>query len=62
VVERAVGRSELPRGTDPGALIDLVVGPALVRSILMGQEVGEADAKKIVVRAIASLRHRPDGA
>jgi AcrR family transcriptional regulator len=62
VVQRAIGRSELPPGTDPGVLIDLVVGPALVRSILMGQELGEADARKIVARAIAGLRDRPDGA
>src|SRR5688572_1649712 len=37
IVERAVARSELPPGTDPAALVDLVIGPALLRLVLMGQ-------------------------
>jgi AcrR family transcriptional regulator len=56
IVDRAVARSELPADTDPGALIDLVVGPALLRLLLMGQELGEAEIDAIVDRAIASLR------
>jgi AcrR family transcriptional regulator len=56
VVERAVARSELPPGTDPGALIDLVIGPALVRLLLMGQPLGREDGALIVCRAIGALR------
>lgn len=55
IVDRAVARSELPADTDPDALIDLVVGPALLRLLLMGQDLGERDIVAIVDRAIASL-------
>jgi AcrR family transcriptional regulator len=56
VVERAVARSELPPGTDPAALIDLVIGPALVRLLLMGHDLGRDETAEIVDRAIRALR------
>lgn len=56
IVERAVSRSELPAGTDPAALVDLVVGPALLRLLLMGQDLGPSDVSTIVARALAALR------
>ncbi len=56
IVARATARSELPAGTDPATLIDLTVGPALLRLLLMGQELGEPEIGAIVVRAVASLR------
>lgn len=56
IVERAVARSELPPGTDAAALVDLVIGPALLRLVLMGQHLGTPDMSKIVDRAIAALR------
>ncbi len=55
IVDRAVARSELPVGTDPAALVDLVIGPALLRLLLMGQDLGPSDVARIVARAIAAL-------
>ena len=40
IVDRAVARGELPAGTDPAALIDLVIGPAVLRLRMMGQDLG----------------------
>jgi len=59
VVARAVARSELPAGTDPAVLIELVVGPALLRTLLMGRDVDRASAIEIVARAEAALRAPP---
>jgi AcrR family transcriptional regulator len=58
IVDRAVARSELPAGTDPSALIDLVIGPALLRLLLMGQHLGEPEIDEILGRAIALLAGR----
>jgi AcrR family transcriptional regulator len=56
VVDRAVARSELPPGTDPAALIDLIVGPALLRLLLMGQDLEPEAVGEIVDRAMNALR------
>ncbi|MDQ6774010.1 MAG: TetR/AcrR family transcriptional regulator [Candidatus Dormibacteraeota bacterium] len=56
IVDRAVARSELPAGTDPGVLVELVLGPALLRTMLMGLDVDAAAAAEIVTRAEAALR------
>jgi AcrR family transcriptional regulator len=56
IVERAVARAELPPETDPAALIDLVVGPALLRLLLMGQDLSPRDVTEIVDRAVTALR------
>jgi AcrR family transcriptional regulator len=61
IVERAVKRSELPSGTDPAALVDLVIGPALLRLLVMGQDLGPGEASSIVARALAALRSSPTG-
>jgi AcrR family transcriptional regulator len=60
IVDRAVARSELPVGTDPAALIDLVIGPALLRLLMMGQDLGPTEVSEIVTRAVAAL-HSPAG-
>lgn len=56
IVERAVARGELPPGTNPAALVELIIGPALLRLLLMGQDLGAEDAAEIVTRAIEALR------
>lgn len=53
IVERAVARSELPASTDPAVLVELLIGPALVRSLLMGRDLRAADASEIVERVLA---------
>jgi AcrR family transcriptional regulator len=59
VVQRAVARSELPPGTDPGVLIELVIGPALLRTLLLGLDLGPEAAAGIAARAEAALRSSP---
>ncbi|MGI9145382.1 MAG: TetR/AcrR family transcriptional regulator [Chloroflexota bacterium] len=56
ILDRAVGRSELHPGSDPGALLELVIGAALLRMLFMGLELGPAAAAAIVARAEAALR------
>jgi AcrR family transcriptional regulator len=60
IVDRAVARSELPPGTDPAALVELVIGPALLRTLFMGLDLGPVAAAEIVARAAAALRSPPD--
>jgi AcrR family transcriptional regulator len=55
IVARAVARSELPPETDPAALVELIIGPALLRTIFMGLELGPEAAAAIVSRAEAAL-------
>ncbi len=56
IVDRAVARSELPPGTDPGVLIELVIGPAVLRTFFLGLDLGPVAAAEIVARAEAALR------
>jgi AcrR family transcriptional regulator len=56
IVDRAVARSELPVGTDPAALVDLVIGPALLRLLMMGQTLDPTEVSAIAARAVAALR------
>lgn len=56
IVDRAIARGELPPGTEAAALIDLVVGPALLRSLLMGQHLTTSEIDQIVARAVSGLR------
>ncbi len=56
IVDRAVARSELPANTDPAAILELLIGPALVRSLLMDRELRTEDISEIVARALAVPR------
>jgi AcrR family transcriptional regulator len=56
IIDRAVARTELPARTSPNALIDLVIGPALLRSLFMGEDLGPATVAAVVTRAEAALR------
>jgi AcrR family transcriptional regulator len=56
VVDRAVARGELPAGTSSEALVELIIGPALLRSLFMGRALDPAAAAAIVSRAEEALR------
>jgi AcrR family transcriptional regulator len=58
IVDRAVQRGELPPGADSSVLVELVIGPALLRTLFMGLELGTAAASAIVARAAAALGAR----
>ena len=58
IVDRAVQRGELPPGADPSVLVELVIGPALLRTLFMALEPSPAAASAIVARAAAALGAR----
>lgn len=55
IVDRAVARGELPAGTDPEALIELVIGPALVRLVMRGLPIDAAFARSAAARVAAAF-------
>jgi AcrR family transcriptional regulator len=55
IVDRAVARSELPIGADPVLLIELLIGPVLLRVLLMGRPISPDDVAEIVTRALRAL-------
>jgi AcrR family transcriptional regulator len=56
IVQRAIARSELPAGSDPAALVELVIGPALLRMLFMGRSLDAQAAASIVRHAETALR------
>jgi Tetracyclin repressor-like, C-terminal domain len=60
IVDRAVARGELLAGTSSEALVELIIGPALLRSLFMGRALDAAAAAAIVSRAEAALRDDHD--
>jgi AcrR family transcriptional regulator len=56
IVQRAIARSELPAGSDPAALVELVIGPALLRMLFMGRSLDAQAAASIVRHAEIALR------
>ena len=56
IVDRAIARSELAVGTDPAILDETLIGPALLRLLLMGRDLGAVDASVLVSHALASVQ------
>ncbi|MEV0003717.1 TetR/AcrR family transcriptional regulator [Micromonospora sp. NPDC050980] len=52
VVERGVGRAELPRGTDPAEVLDLLAGPIFYRRTTSGAPVDRRYAERLVDRVL----------
>jgi TetR/AcrR family transcriptional regulator of autoinduction and epiphytic fitness len=48
LLDEAVGSGELPASTDPEILADALVGPIMLRRLMLGQPVGPAIAREIV--------------
>lgn len=55
IVERAVTRGELAVGTDPAELIELVIGPALVRLVISGRPMDAKLAQTVSARVVAAF-------
>lgn len=56
ILGRAVGRGELPVGIDPDELIELLIGPALVRLVVSGRPMDADLAKAAAARVVAAFR------
>jgi len=55
ILERAVARGEVARGADPAALVELVIGPALLRTLFLGLDLDPPAVAAIVARTQAAL-------
>lgn len=55
ILERAVGRGELPAGVDLGAAADLVVGPIMTRIYFTGEPVRARDIRSFVEAALFGI-------
>lgn len=55
VVDRAVARGELPAGTDPETVLELLIGPAYVRMLVSGRPTDHAFTAATVNRVITAL-------
>jgi AcrR family transcriptional regulator len=56
VVRRAVEAGDLPAGTDPAEVLDLLAGPIFHRRAVTGEIVDAAFAERIVDRVLAAYR------
>ena len=61
IVERAIERGEVAAGTEPGRVIEAVLGPIHLRLLLTGEPVDDAFLEQIVavvVDGVAKRRRR----
>ena len=56
VVERGVGRGELPDGTDPAEVLDLLAGPIFYRRATRGAAVDRRYAERLADRVLRAYR------
>jgi AcrR family transcriptional regulator len=53
VVAAGVRRGELPRGTDPGHIVDVIAGPIWMRLLIVGEDVDDRLLARLVDEALA---------
>lgn len=56
VLREGIAQGELPRGTDPETVVDLLLGPVLQRIMVMGRPVDPRFVKRVVGVVCAGLR------
>ncbi|MGH7337308.1 MAG: TetR-like C-terminal domain-containing protein, partial [Myxococcota bacterium] len=56
IVERAISRGELPRGTDHRFVIESLGGPIWFRTLVVGEGAGDRFVDRLVDAVIAGLR------
>ncbi|MFP3900115.1 MAG: TetR/AcrR family transcriptional regulator [Acidimicrobiia bacterium] len=57
-VTRGIDRGELPQGTDPELVLDLVGGPVFYRLLVSGEPVDDRLIETVVDAGLAGVRHR----
>jgi len=56
ILRAAVARGELPPGINAEVVVDLLMGPVLLRSMVMGQKVDRRFVRQVVQNVCAGLR------
>jgi len=56
VVERAVARGEIPKGSDPNVIIEALIGPLYVRLLLTGEPIDATFADRVAALVAAGAR------
>ena len=59
-VTRGIHRGELPPGTDPGEVIDMITGPVFYRRLVSAGAVDRAFAQEVVDRVLAAYTPTDD--
>ena len=63
-ITRGIDRGELPTGTDPGEVIDMLAGPVFYRRLVSAGAVDRGFAQRVVDHILAAYTPRhttPDG-
>lgn len=55
IVGRAVQRGELPAGTDAASLVELLIGPVIVRVLLMDDDMADGEISALVQRVLIAF-------
>jgi AcrR family transcriptional regulator len=61
IVERAIERGELARGTDPRRVIEAIIGPIHLRLLLTGEPIDDSFLQDIVDVVVDGVARRPAG-
>lgn len=56
IVERALERGELPRGTDPRLVVEAVAGPVYFRAFVTGDTADDAYIERVVDLVLGAMR------
>ena len=59
IPQRAIQRGELPAGTDPAAVIDMLGGPIYLRRFIQGRSMTAAEIDELATRVVAAFTPRP---
>ena len=57
--DRAIERGEISIAVDVSALVEMLVSPMVVRSVLMKERIGLGDAKRLANQVLRFARARP---
>ncbi|WP_344733756.1 TetR/AcrR family transcriptional regulator [Nocardioides fonticola] len=60
IVERAIGRGELPTDTDPRRYLEQIFGPLYLRTLVIGEDVDDVDLAALARRDASRRREADD--
>jgi AcrR family transcriptional regulator len=59
IAQRAIHRGELPPGTDPAAVIDMLAGPIHLRRFIQDRPMTAAEIDELATRVVAAFTAQP---